>query len=313
MDARISKSIAAGLVLAFTLTALWLAARWVRDRHGVALLDWADRQFGGNRGYRLALADGHYGADPAQRVEVIVPATAPAQPLPVVVFIHGGSWNSGDPRVYRFVGRQLARRGYVVINAGYRLGPPGQFPAMLEDGAAALAWVQANAARWSGDPAGVCLIGHSAGAYNAAMLVLERQWLGRAGLPEGFVRGFIGLSGPYDFYPFTSESARAAFGAVADPAMTQPVTFARGDAPPMLLLSGDRDTTVKPRNSLALASALERTGSSARVVLVAGLNHTDPVRLLAAPFDRDTRVLGPVLGFLSTHCRASSPVQPASR
>ena len=303
----------AGLVLALIVAALWLAARWVLAHHGVALLDWADRQFGGNRGYRLAVADGHYGADPAQRIEVIVPAQASAQPLPVVVFIHGGSWNSGDPRDYRFIGRQLARRGYVVVNAGYRLGQPGRFPAMIEDGAAALAWVQSNAARYGGDPTGVCLMGHSAGAYNAAMLVLERQWLGRAGLQDGFVRGFIGLSGPYDFYPFTSDSSRAAFGAEPDPAITQPITFARGDAAPMLLLTGDRDTTVKPRNSLALGKSVERAGGKVQMVVIKGLTHNDPVRLLAAPFNRDTRVLDPVLGFLSAHCRASSPVQPDNR
>lgn len=303
----------AGLAVVLTVAALWLAARWVLANHGVAVLDWTDRQFGGNRGYRVALADGHYGADAAQRIEVIVPAQPSAQPLPVVVFIPGGSWNSGDPRDYRFVGRQLARRGFIVINAGYRLGPPGRFPAMVEDGAAALAWVESNAARFGGDPAGVCLMGHSAGAYNAAMLALERQWLGRAGLPEHFVRGFIGLSGPYDFYPFTSDSSRAAFGAVADPAITQPITFARGDAPPMLLLSGDSDTTVKPRNSLALGKAIEQAGGKVQVVVVEGLNHADTIKLLAAPFNRDTRVLDPVLEFLSAHCRASSPVQPARR
>ena len=302
-----------GLALVLIGAALWLAARWVLAHHGVAVLDWADRQFGGNRGYRVAVADGHYGPDAAQRIEVIVPAQNSARPLPVIVFIHGGSWNSGDPRDYRFIGRQLARRGYVVINAGYRLGQPGRFPAMLEDGAAALAWVQRNVTRFGGDPAGVCLMGHSAGAYNAAMLVLERQWLGRAGLPDGFVRGFIGLSGPYDFYPFTSDSTRAAFGSQADPAITQPITFVRGDASPMLLLTGDRDTTVKPRNSLALGKALEQAGGTVQVVVIEGLDHTATIKLLAAPFNRDTRVLDPVLHFLSAHCRASSPVQPDNR
>lgn len=303
----------AGLALALTVAAVWLAARWVLAHHGVDLLDWADRQFGGNRGYRLAVADGQYGADPAQRLEVIVPEQRSTQPLPVVVFIHGGSWNSGDPRGYRFVGRQLARRGFVVVNAGYRLGPKGRFPAMVQDGAMAIAWVQGTIAQYGGDPAGVCLMGHSAGAYNAAMLVLERQWLGRAGLPEGYVRGFIGLSGPYDFYPFTSDSARAAFGAEPDPAITQPIKFARGDAAPMLLLTGDRDTTVKPRNSKALAKAVGQAGGKAELVVVKGLDHTAPIKLLAAPFNRDTRVLDPVLGFLTAHCRASSPVQPDNR
>ena len=81
------------------------------------------------------------------------------------------------------------------------------------------------------------------------MLALERQWLGRAGVPDGFLKGVVGLSGPYDFFPFTSDSARNAFGHEADPAVTQPINHVRGDGPPMLLLTGDADETVKPRNS----------------------------------------------------------------
>ena len=313
MDWRLGKWGTAALVAGLIVLALVLVLRWSIANHGPALLDWADRQFGGNRGYRMALADGHYGADPAQRVEVIVPAGPADRPWPVVVFIHGGGWNSGDPRDYRFVGRQLARHGYLVINVGYRLGAVGRYPAMLEDGAAALAWVAANAARYGGDPAGVCLMGHSAGAYNAAMLGLERQWLGRAGLPEGFVRGVVALAGPFDFYPFTRDSTRNAFGHVADPGLTQPVRYARSDAPPMLLITGDKDVTVKPRNTAALAQALGALGQSPAVVTLPGMGHNDPIRLLAAPFNRDTRVIAPVLSFLDDRCRASAPVQAANR
>lgn len=313
MDWRLGKWGTLALLAALIALTLVLALRWAIANHGPALLDWVDRQVGGNRGYRIALADGHYGTDPQQRIEVIVPEAPAAQPWPVVVFIHGGGWHSGDPRDYRFVGRQLARRGYVVVGAGYRLGPAGRYPAMLEDGAAALAWVQANVARFGGDATGVCLIGHSAGAYNAAMLGLERQWLGRLALPEGFVRGVIGLSGPYDFFPFPSTSARNAFGHVAPPALTQPITYVRGDAPPMLLITGDADETVKPRNTAALAKALTALGHQPTVVLLAGMGHNDPVKLLAAPFNRDTRVIEPVLGFLNANCRASASVQAANR
>ncbi|WP_309621502.1 alpha/beta hydrolase [Novosphingobium sp.] len=313
MDWRLGKWGTVAVVAALIALGLVLALRWAIANHGPALLDWTDRQFGGNHGYRIALADGRYGADPQHRITVIAPETPATQPWPVVVFIHGGGWRSGDPRDYRFVGRQLARRGFVVVSAGYRLGPAGRYPAMLEDGAAALGWVQANVARFGGDPGGVCLIGHSAGAYNAAMLGLERQWLGRQALPEGFVRGVIGLAGPYDFYPFTSDSARNAFGHVEQPALTQPISYVRGDAPPMLLITGDADETVKPRNTAALAKALAALGHQPTVVVLPGMGHNDPVKLLAAPFNRDTRVIEPVLDFLEAHCRASAPVQAANR
>ena len=301
-----------GIGLALTALVMFGAWRWAIANNAVALLDWGDRQFGGNAGYKVALADGHYGPDTAQRIEVIVPADPSLRPRPVVVFIHGGSWNSGSPRDYRFIGRTLARQGYVVVLPGYRLGAPGRFPHMLEDGAAAVAWTRDHVAAFGGDPGQVVLMGHSAGAYNVMMLALERQWLGRAGVPDHFVKGVIGLSGPYDFYPFTSDSTRAAFGQAPDPALTQPIHFVRGDGPHMLLITGDADTTVKPRNSLALAAALTAAGAPTRPVVLPGMDHGDTVVKLAAPFSRDRRVLGPVLAFLAAQCQpkyASPPVQ----
>ena len=305
-----------GLALvALALLGLW---RWAMANNAVAVLDWGDRQFGGNAGYRVALAGGNYGPLAAQRIEVLVPDGPAAQPhpYPVVVFIHGGGWNSGSPVNYRFIGRSLARAGYVVVLPGYRLGAAGQFPHMLEDGALALAWTRDHVAHYGGDPGQVVLMGHSAGAYNAMMLALERQWLGRAGVADGFVKGVIGLSGPYDFYPFTSDSTRAAFGRAPDPVLTQPIHFVRGDAPHMLLITGNADTTVKPRNSLALAAALTKAGRPTRAVVLNGVDHNGTVMKLAAPFSRDRRVLDPVLAFLAAQCQpkqSSPPVQPGRR
>ena len=290
-----------GLVLlALALLGIW---RLALANNAVALLDWGDRQFGGSTGYRIALADGNYGSLQGQRIEVIVPDGPAAHPRPVVMFVHGGSWSFGDPRDYRFIGRTLAREGYVVVVPGYRLGDGGKFPHMLEDGAQAAAWTRNHAAQYGGDPGQVVLMGHSAGAYNVMMLALDRQWLGRAGVADGFVKGVIGLSGPYDFYPFTSDSTRKAFGQAPDPALTQPIHFVRGDAPHVLLLTGDADTTVKPRNSLALAAALTEAGLPTRAMVLNGVDHNGTVMKLAAPFSRDRRVLDPVLAFLAAQCQ----------
>lgn len=277
---------------------LW---RYALSTNSVAVLDWADLQIGGNAGYRIALADGRYGPLDAHKVEVIVSDQPGTAPRPVLVFIHGGGWHSGTPVNYRFIGRRFAQEGYVVVNVGYRLGPDGIYPHMLEDSAQALAWVENNVSQHGGDPARVFLMGHSAGAYNAMMLALERQWLGRAGLPDGFIKGVIGLSGPYDFFPFTSDSARNAFGHEGDPSITQPINQARGDAPPMLLLSGDADTTVRPRNSISLAKALTAKGLPTEPVILPGVDHAGTIMKLAAPFNRDRRVLDPVLAFLAKH------------
>ena len=153
---------------------------------------------GGSRlvGRDLAFASGERG-----RLDLYAPkGTAAGAKLPVIVFFYGGSWSSGDKDGYGFVGRALAAQGFLVAVPDYRLVPEVRFPGFVEDGAAAVKWVRANAARYGGDPDRLVLAGHSAGAYNAAMLALDEKWLGA---DRAAVKGFAGLAGPYDFLPFS--------------------------------------------------------------------------------------------------------------
>jgi acetyl esterase/lipase len=103
-------------------------------------------------------------------------------------------------------------------------------------------------------------MGHSAGAYNALMLALDRRWLAARGLSADALRGAVGVSGPYAFYPSIRPPRSTASGR-RRPADTQPVAHARGDAPPLLVVTGDADTVVKPRNSIALARAMTTAGA----------------------------------------------------
>ncbi|MBS1239825.1 MAG: carboxylesterase family protein [Proteobacteria bacterium] len=283
---------------------------WASRTGSVAALDWADSFFTKSR-HRIHAT---YGTDPAQQL-FVYPNKA-AENLPVLVFIHGGSWEHGNPADYGFVARNFAPKGYVVVLAGYRLGPNGRFPAMLEDTASAVAWVHAHIAEHGGDPERILLVGHSAGAYNAAMVALDRQWLGREGLDTGIIKGVVGLAGPYDFYPFDTEAAHEALGHWPRPAETQPVTYARKDAPPMLLASGTADTVVRPRNSVALARALTDAGAPTEPAIFDGVGHGGILLELARPFDADPRIKDAVLAFLAQRSKpapASAPVQPANR
>jgi len=298
-------------VLGTVVAALFAAWHYAHATNSVALLDLADKVLAGTSGSKVVASDARFGPDPAQRIDVIAPDTP--GPHPVLVFIHGGGWHSGAPGEYAFIGRHFARAGYLVVLPGYRLGEAGRYPHMLEDSAAALAWVQDNAARLGGDPDRVFVMGHSAGAYNAVMLALDGQWLERAGVTPGLIKGVVGLSGPYDFYPFTSDSARNAFAHVADPRVTQPINHVRAPAPSMLLLTGDADDTVKMRNSKVLAQALTKAGQPTSPVILSGVDHAGPVLKLAAPFIRDRRVIDPVLQFLAAHGGASGAVQGKNR
>ena len=253
-----------------------------------------------------------YGASDKQYLSVYTPKDPVAEPLPVIVFVHGGSWNKGDPENYGFIGRAFAPEGFVVVLAAYRLHPEAVYPAMIEDTAAAIAWTQANIAKHGGDPSRIIISGHSAGAYNVAMTALEARWLAEAGGSAEQIAGVVGLAGPYDFYPFDSDSTRASFGHVAQGEVTQPVTHVRDDAPPKLLVHGEADTLVKPRNSRELAKRLENAGAKVETLYLKDADHNQPLLALASPWRGNSEVFRAFVEF-ARDAHASVPVQDEMR
>jgi len=247
-------------------------------------------------GSKLLVADVAYGGLPRQKLDIYVPTARPAgRPLPVILFFYGGAWSSGDRGDYTFVGRALAAQGFVVVIPDYRLVPGVRFPAFVEDAAASVRWVRTHiAAVADGDPDRIIVSGHSAGAYNAAMLAVDPHWLGR---DYSAIRGLIGLAGPYDFAPFDDPAAIAAFGQWHDIRETQPVAVAVRGAPPALLASGDEDRRVRPRNSDALTEVLTRLGSSVERRRYAGVDHVTILVDLAKPLRNRAPIFDDMIGF----------------
>ncbi len=235
-----------------------------------------------------------FGAHPRQKLDIYAPAGGP-RPAPVVMFVYGGSWNSGSRRDYAFVGRALAARGYVTAVVDYRLVPEVLFPVFVEDNALALRWIAGNISQYGGDPRRIGLVGHSAGAYNAVMLGLDRRFLRRAGVDSASIRAVAGLSGPYDFLPFTSRDAEAAFGRWPNLPETQPINKVRSDAPPMFLASGDADALVSVRNTRTLAERLRSVGAPVEEKVYPGVDHGGTL----TPFSRLLRERTPVLDDLA--------------
>jgi acetyl esterase/lipase len=220
-------------------------------------------------------------------------------PAPVVMFIYGGGWAAGDKFEYEFVGRAFAANGYVAVIADYRKFPEVTYPYFLYDNAEAMRWVEQNVASFGGDPMRFFLAGHSAGAYNAVMLTLDRSLLTEVGVSIP-VRAVAAISGPYNFYPFEYEEVRRTFGEALNPEGTQPVNLVTPEAPPMLLASGTSDPIVRVQNSQALAQKLKAQGIWVTEKYYDGFGHMEPVVALGAMWRWRMPVLSDVLEFFQT-------------
>ncbi|HXC53218.1 MAG TPA: alpha/beta hydrolase [Candidatus Limnocylindrales bacterium] len=247
------------------------------------------------------IADIEYGQHGGQRLDLYFPRNGPS-PASAVVFFHGGRWSYGRKDEYRFVAHALVARGHAVAVCDYRKYPAVRFPSFVEDGAAAIAWAMrhlpngpADGPGRSGhgvDPRLIFLMGHSAGAHIAALATMDRRYSAVHGIEPDDVAGLVLMSGPFDFFPIKGEELRDIFGPAENHAETQPLRFVRRGLPPMLLLHGRRDRTVRPRSSAMLASAIRENGGEARVIFYDFVTHTN---ILAALSDRIGFLVAPAL------------------
>lgn len=237
-----------------------------------------------------------FGTDPRQKLDIYRPANDETG-LPVIYFGYGGGWEAGDKDEYSFVGRAFAARGYVTVIADYRLVPDVVYPDFVTDNALAVQWSAETIGSYGGDPNRMVLMGHSAGAYNIMMLALDPQF----GVDLTKIRAVVGLSGPYDFYPFDVPQSQNAFGDFPHPERTQPVNLVSEGLPPVFLGHGEDDETVYLRNSVALAERMTASGTDVSLKIYDGGNHADTLVSLARPLRWRYSVLDDVLAFLERH------------
>lgn len=255
------------------------------------------------------IADVPYGGLPRQRLDVFVP-DAVSPDAPMIVFFYGGGWREGNKADYEFVASALTRAGYIVALPDYRLYPDVRFPDFVEDGAQALALLQARASEYGADPDAVYVAGHSAGAHIAALLALDASYLARAGGDAARLRGLIGLSGPYDFLPLQDGYLVELFPE-AQRKDSQPIRFASDRAPAALLVHGTDDDTVEPGNSERLAAALRDHGVNVTLRLYDGVAHARVVAAMASPLSPLAPTVEDIVAFVeSLQSRAVRP-QPS--
>jgi acetyl esterase/lipase len=264
------------------------------------LLSLYDRAVGGTAGARHVAEGVPFGSH-GQSLDIWAPEGAAGSALPVVIFWYGGGWVKGDRAAYAFAARALAREGFLVVIPDYRKVPTVRFPAFLDDGAEAVAWVEKNVAQHGGDPKRLAFMGHSAGAYEAVMLALDAKRLTAVGADPANIKAAVGLSGPYDFYPFDKKRSIDAMSLWPRPEETQPITFARADAPPLLLATSEGDTTVRPKNANNLGARLRELGAPVEVRNYGPLTHEEVVMALSVPFRGKGPVLADSVAFLRRH------------
>lgn len=237
-----------------------------------------------------------YGAGDRFKLDVYAPQN-PDELAPVIVFLYGGAWKQGSKADYPFVGHAFASRGFVTVIPDYRLVPDVQYPAFLDDNATAIKWVEDNIARFGGDRARVFLAGHSAGAYNAVMLGMDRAYLRDAGVTIP-IRGLVGLSGPYAVYPFEFKELQDAFGHVDNPQLTQPINLPTDEAVPMFLATGSADLIVSPQNTVQMQEKLLGANRAIETKVYDGLSHMESVMALASVWRWRSPLLEDIIIFL---------------
>lgn len=253
-------------------------------------------------GYELVSAI-EYGANARQKLDIYLPKAADESTTlkKVIIFYYGGNWDSGERADYKFAAEALVGHGYIVVIPDYRVYPEVLFPGFMADPVSVAKWVKTNIKKYNGDANEVFLAGHSAGAHIAVMMAINPEYLAQASLKPNDFAGVIGLAGPYDFLPLTSDRLKIIFGPEAQQWKSQPINFVDGKTPPLLLAVGMKDNTVWPRNTYNLAKKIKEKNGLVEVHEFAGYGHIDMVTKLAKPLRGNGELLKSVITFIDQY------------
>jgi acetyl esterase/lipase len=239
-------------------------------------------------------------ADKKDRLDIYAPDRAVN--APVIVSIHGGGLRQGDKSQHTFVGQRFAAAGNVTVVVNHRLSPGVAHPAHIEDIATAVAWVKRNIANYGGDPDKLFVIGHSAGAYLAALLVLDPRHLAAHDLAPRDIRGAVSVSAFFyvDRPGVAPDRPKDTWGTdVAVWKAASPATYVKKDVPPLLLLYADGDDPWRQQQQTEFAQALGNAGDrDVAVRMIRGRTHNTVWSEMARPDDETARA---ILQFVTEH------------
>lgn len=218
--------------------------------------------------------------------------------FPVIFFVHGGSWKSGDKDEYPKLGETFATEGLGVVVISYRLSPKVQHPAHIEDVAAAFSWTRSKIDRYGGRNDRIFVMGHSAGGHLAALLATDERYLKNEGLRFNDVRGVIALSGVHTISPLLP-IYRNAFGKDRDDCrQASPITHVGESHPPFMLYYADHDLPTLGKMSEDLCAMLKKNKGEAECVKVPHRNH---MTILTDLMQEDDPVKFGIFEFIAKH------------
>lgn len=241
-----------------------------------------------------------YGDKDFQDLDIYIPFGLEGEKAPVVIFIHGGRWTFGNKDQYGFIGNSFAQKGYIAVLINHRKYPEIKFPDFVEDAAMATAWVYNNISKYNGDINNIFISGHSSGAHLGALLVADQSYLEPYNLSPMIIKGFAGMSGPYDFEP-EEPDLKDLFGPPKNYPQMQVPTFIDGDEAPMLLLWGEDDKTVIYRNIDRLKNKINEQSGNVSVITYKDMDHIGIIKDFAWVNMKEKIVLNDIVDFFDTH------------
>jgi acetyl esterase/lipase len=238
------------------------------------------------------------------KMHLVKPKSPPKDPMPVVVYIHGGGWQGGSRDGGVRPLSRLAARGYFGATIEYRLSREAKFPAQIEDCKAAIRFLRSKAKEYGIDPDRIGVWGPSAGGHLVALLGTSgdvKELEGRGGSAEfsSRVQAVVDWFGPTDFLRMgknkidhdapTSPESLLVGGPIQENkdkvAAANPITYVTKDDPPFLIMHGDKDDLVPLSQSEFLHAALQKAGVESRLHVVQGAGHGFGGRELEAMVD----------------------------
>ena len=306
IKSRKPKRISVGVTAALAVGGIALATQQVQALSALAIVNGITSNGGVGVSKNIL-----YGDEPNQDLDIYYPKpltkamksknvtddNAINDSYPMVVFVHGGSWESGNKDEYAFVGQSLAQAGYVTAVINYRKAPEHLYPDYVQDAAQAIAWSYKNAKSLHADPKRLAVIGHSAGAFNAVAAVANEDFLAPYGVKPKDIAAVIGIAGPYS-YDFRKFSSRTAFGSDATPETVMPDRQIKGEQPPYLLLTAEKDKIVHVTNTNKMTQALQAAGVRVETGEIAGASHATSIGAMAPPLRWVNDVRAQVLSYL---------------